>query len=232
MILLTAATDEYGQLADLGEPDKLAWCERWGVDYWRVRYPACPSCWSRPRLWLDVLQQTDWLFWQGADTLITNVNVNPYWFTSGDQHFVFACDGNGLQSDVFFIRNCPQVVDFLNWVMLRPLGCDNEQEAMSVYLSQRRDYADFTGRAPPLQVGGLPAPWRLARYLDIVLAYSPVRIFQVTQTELNAYPQEQYGRSPADAYGWHPGDFVLHMPGKSVAERLAVWPKYIAQTVR
>lgn len=233
MILLTAATKEYAPLADLGEPDKVAWCKRWGAEYRRVFYATPPTCWSRPQLWLDTLQECDWLFWQGADTLMTNLTINPERYTGYGYDFLFSCDGNGLQSDVWFMRRCPATVTFLQWVLEHGDGVgNNEQDALSVYLSGAPDYPSFCDRIGPLSQGGSPPSEETLGRLHANLSRSPVRVGIVPQRLLNAYPHTEYGGTGLEPHSWQPGDFLLHMPGRALEHRLRVWPKFLATVVR
>lgn len=218
-VLLTHSSLSYKELADLTEPSKRAWCERWGWEYVRVETPDITP-WHRPMMWRHQLQNCDLMLFMGADTLITNVEIPPIISTT---EIIIAADGNGINNDVFFMRSTSDTLQFCLEVMRYNFGDD--QQAMSAVLSGSC-YEVFKFKlAVELNFGGLPASPRLIRAIKGLYIHGPSIEF-VEQRVLNAYPQELYGRPSSEPYGWQPGDFCAHMPGVGMAERIA-WVKKV-----
>lgn len=213
--LLTQHSEEYLPLADLTLPGKSEYCHRWGYEL--VVDPLHPplSCWQRPEAWRRHLDGCDWLFFTGTDVMITNHTIDVRDLCAQDKDFIFAADGNGLQSDVMLFRACPAVADFLDRVRLHEgRGTNNEQDALSIELSGSRDYMEYCCRVGDLRVGGEPPGELLLTKLQAHLTRSAVRVGIVPQRKFNAYPHTLYGGTGWEPHSWRTGDFICHIPGK------------------
>jgi hypothetical protein len=76
--LATLYTAEIARMAELTNPSKRAYCERWGYDFACVEGtldPDRPPAWSKVLLVRRLLDQYDWVFWLDADALIMNPDV-------------------------------------------------------------------------------------------------------------------------------------------------------------
>lgn len=231
--LLTANSRAYQPLADLGNPGREEYCKRWGLHFMPRIHELPFVCWDRPRMWLDELERCQWLLFMGTDTLITNHTVNIRDFMEDDVDFVFSADGNGLQSDVWLMRSNGDTRQFMREVLWQEKrGCSNEQDAMSIVLSRSRDYSHFCSKVGPLKQGGEPPSLETLQRLCEELSNTSVRIKIVEQRAINAYPHAHYGGSDEMPHSWNPGDFLLHMPGKSLEYRLQHWRHYLDQVIR
>lgn len=229
-VLLTHSSAEYAELSDLTEPSKIKWCQRWGWRYVRVETPVI-DCWHRPMIWRQQLQNCDRLFFMGADAMITNTEIPP--IESGKE-LVLAADGNGINSDVFFMDHTSGMMELLlALIRYDKKQGSNEQEAMSVLLSRSFHYPHFVShlgevsKGEKLQFGGAPCSQTLLFSLNKMFKSFSVEV--VEQRRLNAYPQALYGRTGNEDYGWQPGDFVLHLPGVPMEERIRFIGQVLAQ---
>ena len=78
LALATLYTAEIARLAELTNPSKRAYCERWGHDFACFEGtldPARPPAWSKVLFVRKLLDQYDWVFWLDADALIMNADV-------------------------------------------------------------------------------------------------------------------------------------------------------------
>ena len=180
--------------------------------------------WERPESWLKNLQECDYLFFTGCDAMITNHDKSLEERFDLDADFIFAADGNGLQSDSWIMRRSPATIEFLEKVLALEGKCNNEQDALSIVLSGHKDYASFCASLPKLYQGARPSDLELRQMLEGSLNKTDVKVKIVSQREINAYPLAIYGGSNEDPESWHPGDFVCHTPGKSLEERIAYMP--------
>lgn len=218
MTLLELHSEEYEPLAAVTTPPKREYCERWGLEFVERRHWTPVTCWQRPKVWLDELQKTDWLFFLGTDATITNLKIDVRKFCEAD--FTFAADGNGMNNDVFVMRNCAACVDFLEKVCAMEGRIEHEQAAMNVVLSRSRDYAEYASKVGNLRIGGEPVTPTLLRHLERELNRSEVRCRIVSQRELNGYPHKFYGGTGEEAHSWQPGDFIAHLPGHTMRTRV------------
>jgi hypothetical protein len=227
--LATAASDEYRLLQDISGPNKAEYCERHGLRYAAHRHavPFNAISWDRVAIWSRELSESDWLMWMGCDTLVTNQTVDVRDLLTDDADFIFAADGNGLQCDVFLMRNCEATRDYLKRVGLHKIkGTSNEQDALSIELSGAANYADFCNRMVRLYQGGKPMTEETIQILQRELNKAAVRVKIIPQRKLNAYPGAHYGGTGQEDWSWQPGDFILHMPGKGLAERVYSFPRF------
>lgn len=225
--VFTACSPEYLPLGNITALGKRDYAIIHGYDFAeRIHGPTDGIAWERVVFWLEELKKTEWLWFSGCDVAVTNkclpLPIDPAC------DFIFAADGNGLQSDSWLMRNCPATRDFLEMVLRWRGRANNEQDAMSVVLSGARDYNDFTREAGDLRCDGEPVSEGVLRRLEIALNRSPVKCKIVSQRVLNAYPFECYGGNNDHPISWHPGDFVAHLPGKTLAYRLNMFPKLLS----
>lgn len=237
-VLLTHATTDYQPLIDLCEPARQEWCSRFG---WTRKHhilhytpPLVPgNCWQRPQVWLQELQQCDWLFFMGADTLITNRTIDPQQFMTDDVDFVIAQDGAGIQSDVWFMRNCPVCIDMLKWCYEQgPRCCLHEQDALNAYLTNTQNGPAFWKlMGHRVLWHGIPLPDDQAREIAEFATRSPVRTRIVPQRALNAYhPRARTNIPPLGNSAWRPGDFVVHLAGATLEYRLKFFQEMLNET--
>lgn len=232
--LLTMNGPSYEPLAAITGPNKIEYCVRHGIEFQSMKFAGDMTCWDRPRAWLRTLyamNEGEWLWFMGCDTLITNQPLNIHLLVelgnAYKRRMLFACDGNGPNIDVFVMQRCEATMDFLRRICLHePLETANEQDAWCIELSGSKDYNAYCDRVGmELRQGGAGASPLLVAKLNELFSYDEkIHPWILPQCQLNAYPMQCYGRTNDEPGAWHPGDFILHMPGKSLQERLEFFP--------
>jgi len=78
LALATLYTAEIARMAELTNPSKRAYCERWGYDFACFEGtldPERPPAWSKVLFVRSLLDRYDWVFWLDADALVMNPDV-------------------------------------------------------------------------------------------------------------------------------------------------------------
>lgn len=78
LAMATLYTAEIARMAEVTNPSKRAYCERWGYDFACFEGtldPDRPPAWSKVRFVRRLLDRYDWVFWLDADALIMNPDV-------------------------------------------------------------------------------------------------------------------------------------------------------------
>lgn len=215
-ILLTHYSQQFAEIAALTDPSKVAYCQRWGLDYVKVKLDI-KSGWDRPPLWKKYLQGCDGVFFMGADALITNLEVPPRW----DNNLTISLDADGFNSDVFFMRNTPIMDQFLSELITYPDKAISEQDAMLLVLTGHKSKFDLERAIQiPFEGGWLPAKPFAFQQINYMLKRFKVEALPIR--ELSAYPLWMYpGKTGMEEHGWHPGDFVLHASWLPLFQRVA-----------
>lgn len=232
-VLLTHASAEYAALADLGEADKLEWCKRWNFDYLRLGDGYAAKGANRPAMWLDTLKRYDRMLFMGADTLITNLNIDPDSLEVPEHYDIaIAADGYGINCDVFMIDRNEETMYVLAY--LREIGDkmgENEQEALAAGMADFLHYSEIKKLCGELRDGGAPASDRLKDCLIAIFNEGPLVVNLVDQRKLNAYPFGEYPNTKMNT-SWHIGDFVFHCPGMEYHKRLRAMQNALTLVVR
>lgn len=132
--LISAASPQYWPLMEIGAPNKLEYCIKHGVQFHMVTHsPAIesPHWGEREFFMIDALASydTDWLWFMGADSLITNMNYDIRVLCEPEFDFIIGVDINGINNDSFLLRNNLSSKKFLQRVLSRR-GIANDQHAM------------------------------------------------------------------------------------------------------
>ena len=134
LLLHCAASDttDYWPMMELTRANREEYCTRWGVDLDLHRYdPLKPLNIQRTQCTIDALRKTEWLWFMGVDTVITNmtIDVRKMITSFGDIDCLASNDVWGLNNDVMFFRNCPQTLKFLE-AIIPMLDRMSNQDAM------------------------------------------------------------------------------------------------------
>ncbi len=230
-MLLTAHSPEYKELAALTLPTKAHYATQWGHQLSIGVHTGWKRvAWERVELWLKTMREGafDWLFFTGCDAAITNDQIDLESLVKPGVDFIFCCDGCGLQSDSWLMRNCPESIEFLEEVLSFDGEVPNEQDAMQLVLSGEPILENFLfGLAKGRKSGGAECDEALRAWYQGILNHSRLICQILPQRKLNAYPHEAYGMKTPTNSGWQPGDFVLHVPGLPLPERMAVFRKVL-----
>lgn len=227
--VLTASSAEFEPLAEITEPSKRAYAENHGYEFLAAAHVEPQRvAFERVEIWIEALRGTDWLFFTGCDAAITNPQVKLESLIDDDSDFIFAVDGCGLQSDSWLMRNCEATHSILDWVLDFESLYPNEQDAMQCYLAKEPILMNFLASLPELRKsGGSPSNQRMIDFYISCFNKSPVRCKIAPQRSINAYPMQYYGGTGQEPYSWHPGDFVAHLPGKSLEERIRIFKEIL-----
>ena len=126
LTLLTAASKDFWPLMALTSPNKLEYCLRHGVQLSvAVHDPellGVSGNWGEREYFMaDALNSysCDWLWFMGADTLITNMQIDVRSLCDPDFDLIIGKDINGINNDSFLLQNTKASHDFLRRVISR-----------------------------------------------------------------------------------------------------------------
>lgn len=227
-LVFSSHSKEFQSLADLTFPSKARYAKMWGYDLGhRLHGPAPTIAWERPKFWREALDHCECLFFTGADIAITNVWIPVAQLTGidADADFYFAVDHHGLQSDSWIMRSNDRTKAFLDRVVRMEGKCNNEQDAMQIILSGYLDY----GSLRRVVDGNSHEP--TDKLFQRELNRSEVKVCVLPRRAINSLPHVHYGGTGQEPHSWHRGDFVLHMPGKTLEYRLKYMPPYMEHSV-
>lgn len=186
-------------VADITLPVLRAYCERHGypLTVCTERLSTKLISWDKLPLLLENLHRHDWSFYIDCDVLITNPELDLWRFLCGAEDADFV-----LSHDI-------------NGMNLGAYFVRNSVSARVVLSDawQMRDRADIGSDQPAITEA---------------LKDSPAKVYWAPQKLFNAYPYSAEYGMPAETEGnWTPGDFAMHLPGKTVAERVEIFRKYL-----
>ena len=196
--LVTLYDQNYKELTDITVvDDKIPYCHRHGYNF-----HACTSDFdwgfgfTKVQFIIDLFKEYgyEWIYWSGTDTLIMNHSIKLESIIDNDYHFIVSKDCHDINADSFLIRNSKEGISYLEFIM-------SQYEAYKgdCWLEQRVMIHNENVE-----------PWK--SYTKIV----PQRTF-------NSYLYELYNRDPKSEPGqFKEGDFLLHLPGLSLEDRIRI----------
>ncbi len=135
--LLTSASEYYLSILKHSAPNKMEYCLKWNINLSIKRHEKnCNLNIDRNQIMRDSIQGSDWLWFMGADTLIMNQNIDVRSLLDEDYDLIIAEDVNGLNNDVFFLKNNQNGNEFLNRTLLNIPLCAHDQDAMVKSISE------------------------------------------------------------------------------------------------
>lgn len=183
--------------------------------HWRGCVHGNGISWDRlAYLWTMMLRypEVDWFWVVGADTLITNLTIPLASFINVPEkiHFIIAAEWCGpMQADSFLVRNSKEGRDYIQ------------------YLIQKFD--DYRNHPWVEQQAMIDSLHRYQKIIEIL----PQRSLNAYDYPLyfNMYASRKEIRECKDVFGhdgqWHPGDFLIHFAGLSMAHRVELVKKYL-----
>lgn len=131
--LVTAASKAYWPLLELTAPNKLEYCLRHAIQLAARRHDdnVLETKTERLKMILQELESStapDWVWFMGADTLITNMTFDARDLL-GDFDLLIGLDINGINNDSMFVRNSERAKRFLMRCIQACAACNNDQEA-------------------------------------------------------------------------------------------------------
>lgn len=155
---------------------------------------------------LEGYPEVDWVWWTGADTLITNMDIKLEDKVDNDYHFIIASDCNGINADSFFVRNTPEGRGFIEMIIdnYEKYKNDNWQEQQCI-IDHLEEYKGIIKVVPQREINAY----------DYALLYSD--------------------QSNIDKLGnngqWQDGDLLIHWPGMSLPHRIHLAQYFMTRVI-
>jgi hypothetical protein len=140
--LLTITSQSYWPLLEITEPNRVEYCLRHGIQRSLRTHSGNAMLVSKERIG-EMLQELksdcDWLWFCGTDTLITNHTIDVRDFLDEDYDLIIAKDINGVNNDVFFLKNNSRSEDFLYSASTFVRDFSDDQAAMVHVIGLMKD---------------------------------------------------------------------------------------------
>lgn len=107
--MLTAAIgDQYKKLQTFTSGSMIKYCNKYGYNLIIKTLDSFirPASWYKIPLLLKEMKNFDFLIWIGCDMIITNNSYKIESFIDNENHFFVGNDENGMNCDLFIIKNC------------------------------------------------------------------------------------------------------------------------------
>jgi len=207
-------TDNYQDLADITDPPKQEYCDRYGYRFFVLKEKRYSECMGFNKIGfvLDLFDQypdIEWLLFTECDATITNLRIRIEDRIDNDYHFIVPVDRLNINSGNFLVRNSAKGRAYLQMIM------DSEPEYKTHEWAEQQVIIDT-----------------VADYSDTVKI--------VEQKYMNSYDPPAYG--PFADYvkkdifenkgEWDIGDWIIHWPGIDKSVRIDRAPKIISQITR
>ena len=131
IILLQVASPAYRCLLDVTRSGQSEYCSRHNIRYESPPLTDNPVYGEREWVMLQYLDNTDWLWFMGADAFVTNHTVDVREFIEPDIDFVVAWDWGFINNDVLLMRNCDEMRDMITSVIEGQESYGNDQTGMA-----------------------------------------------------------------------------------------------------
>lgn len=127
---MTAASEGWADVMALSGPNRMEYALRWGMDFECRRHTLETIRVERQQFQMDALARTDWLWFQGADVIVTNMTVDPRAKVAAwaGYDFVIGIDCFGINNDSLWLQNTPAAMAFL--AAVRDITQESDQWAM------------------------------------------------------------------------------------------------------
>jgi hypothetical protein len=169
------------------------------------------------RLLLELLKTNkyDWIYWRGADTLITNFQIKLENLIDPNYHFLISLDVHGINSDSLFIKNSPQGIKLFEDILSYSNTAPEEQLVINYLYGNNQDIIKLI-------------PQKLMNSYNYSL-YTSEEPWNVYGVQHECTPkQDQLGYYG----GWDIGDFLLHWPGIRNDKRIELAKYYTNQIIK
>ncbi|MGH7139679.1 MAG: class I SAM-dependent methyltransferase [Pirellulales bacterium] len=160
-LVTLSAGEEFERMAALVNGPKRRFCERWGydfVEFHELLDAQRPAAWSKIRAVERVLPEYDWVVWCDVDTVLWKAHdgLRQYIAAAHDADFILQCDHYGINTGVFFVRNCDWAFSFLEKVYRQEKFIHDPwwEQAAVIDLLERDDTLSHCHILPPGETGG------------------------------------------------------------------------------
>jgi hypothetical protein len=125
--ILASSSKSFKFISDITFKIMKDYAIRWEIEYNFPEYPSESQFnyipqdqgFGRIDMLRQWIQSYDWLWWMGADVMLMNHTIDVRNFIDPDADLIARIEENGLQNDVMLLRNCPQIISFLEKVQAR-----------------------------------------------------------------------------------------------------------------
>jgi hypothetical protein len=205
----------YKYLASITFKNKQKYCEKHNyplllkTDNWK----PIPMGFEKAYLIKEALQQypeCKWVFFSECDTFITNMNIKLEDIIENEQnHAVLTTDGNGINSGSFFIRNSPEGINYLNEI-INNIGKFNHEQDFFQHCYNSNNYKNIISVYPQRMFNS---------YIYNCRQYTSMPHCYTKNFNLGL---DYFGNNGS----WEKGDFMFHLPGMSLDDRIIILDKY------
>lgn len=187
-VITIAQGNEYKEKVKLGLEANRQYCQKHGYDYICCEENLDPSrhiYWSKIILALQTLENPSykWVVWLDADTIVMNQDIRLEDLLDENVNLIIGYDWNGVNSGVFFIKNCDWSKEFLKGVYARTDCIDllwPEQLAIAKEIEEKPENAKVSKIVPQRLFNAYPP--ELISYLmytyqpgDFILHFASIR---------------------------------------------------------
>lgn len=169
------------------------------------------------RLLLELLKtdKYDWIYWRGADTLITNFQIKLENLIDPNYHFLISLDVHGINSDSLFIKNSPQGIKLFEDILSYSNTAPEEQLVINHLYGSNQDIIKL-----------IPQKLMNSYNYPLYTSEEPWNVYGVQHECI--LKQDQLGYYG----GWDIGDFLLHWPGIRNDKRIELAKYYTNQIIK
>ena len=155
---------------------------------------------------MDAYTDIDWIWWTGADTLITNMTKKLEDVVDNNFHFIIATDCNGVNADSFFVRNSTEGRAFIDMIIAKyDQYKDHHWVEQQCIIDHLEEYKDIIKLVPQREIN----------------AYN-----------YELYPDCPTIDKLGTDGNWADGDLLIHWPGRSLPHRMHLAQYYMTRVVR
>src|SRR5271157_5682070 len=109
--MITAWNHTYAPLAAITVQNMIRHAGLYGYEFkTETYYNLNGSWWERVAFCHKHLPGSDWILMLGVDAAVTNPEFDSRMLLTDDTDLIIAADGNGLNAEIFFLRNCPAIM--------------------------------------------------------------------------------------------------------------------------
>jgi len=186
----TMFSPAYKPIVDITLPVLKKYCERHDYELNIINVPDWDYSY-RKHEWLKGKLKTDVdvIFYIDCDALITNEDIKIESFLDGEHDFFVSEDINEINGGVFLLKNTRHGRWFNNLVLM----------CKGLFINEQNVYVD---------------------YKDILTKVGIMKL--LSHPSFNSFPYHyypEYKNITHEQGNWETGDFVCHVPGKSLQER-------------
>ncbi len=201
LAIVIPACDKYEDLWNFTLPNRTQYCERHGYDLLRskrkFRDESVPF--GKLEFVRDNLEQYDWIWMLGADTLHMNMATPADEFIDEKFDMIIGRDANGLNCDSVLFKNTQWIKDYINFILGKyDYYKDDEWQEQRCIIDTHEYYKENIKVIPQKSFNSYVYAWYWAGY----------------------------GKQPGE---FSDGDAILHFVGMQNDERISKMKDYIPQ---